>query len=156
MSFLYPCALLRTLASCLILALTALGSGVHADSGTLRVVTDNNYPPYVFPDSDGNPQGYVVDLWKLWESKTGVAVEFQATNWADAQRALIDGRADVIDMIFRTAVREQLYAFSEPYAKLPVGIYVDASINGIHDVRSMQGFAVGVQKGDACVDTLKT
>ncbi|MHB1373299.1 MAG: EAL domain-containing protein [Thauera sp.] len=138
----------------LFLALTLLTLGAQADGGKLRVVTDSNYPPYVFPDADGKPQGYVVDLWKLWEAKTGVSVDFKAMQWADAQRALIDGRADVIDMIFRTPVREHLYDFSQAYATLPVAIYVDASISGILDVGSMQGFAVGVQRGDACVEKL--
>jgi len=133
----------------------ALAAGaVHADAENLRVVTDNNYPPYVFLGPDGQPEGYVVDLWKLWEQKTGVKVDFQAMQWSEAQRTMLDGRAKVIDMIFRTSAREQLYDFSPPYQSLPVGIYVDPSISGILDARSMQGFAVGVQKGDACVDEL--
>lgn len=126
----------------------------HVSAAPLRVVTDNNYPPYAFQDTEGKPQGYVVDLWRLWESKTGVEVDLQPMQWSAAQRAVLDGRADVIDMIFRTPVREQLYDYSPPYAKLPVGIYVDTSINGIHDVSSLQGFAVAVQRGDACVDKL--
>src|SRR5690349_21516283 len=64
---------------------------------TLRVVGDNNYPPYLFIGPDGKPQGYVVDEWKLWEGKTGVKVELTATNWADAQQRIRSGQADVID-----------------------------------------------------------
>lgn len=146
----------RNLAKFFVVGLAMLAFGVHADGGSLRVVTDNNYPPYVFPDPDGNPQGYVVDLWKLWEEKTGASVDFHAMQWADAQRTILDGRADVIDMIFRTPVREQLYDFSQPYATLPVSVFVDPSINGIVDAGSMHGFAVGVQRGDACVDRLTT
>ncbi len=63
-------------------------------------------------------------------------------------------QADVIDMIFRTPVREQLYDYSEPYATLPVSIYVDSSIQGIKGVETLSGFTIGVQRGDACVDTL--
>lgn len=144
----------RSLARSVVLVLAMLAFGVHADSGRLRVVSDNNYPPYVFPGPDGKLQGYVVDLWKLWEERTGMPVDFRGMQWAEAQRVLLDGQADVIDMIFRTPVREQLYDYSEPYAALPVGIYVDASINGIRDPGAMQGFAVGVQRGDACVDKL--
>lgn len=146
----------RSLARFFLVILAMLAFSVHADSDKLRVVTDNNYPPYVFPGSDGQPQGYIVDLWNLWAEKTGVSVDFQAMQWADAQQAILDGRADVIDMIFRTPVREQLYDFSQPYAVQSVSIFVDPSINGIVDARSMQGFAVGVQRGDACIDELTT
>lgn len=144
----------RGLARSCLLAFALWFSGVQAEDAALRVVTDSNYPPYVFPGPDGKPQGYAVDIWKLWEDKTGVPVDFKAMQWAAAQRAVLDGHADVIDMIFRTPVRDQLYDFSQPYALLPVGIYVDSSINGIRDVHAMQGFAVGVQRGDACIDRL--
>lgn len=137
----------------LVLAIFTLPSAFAAQP-PLKVVTDNSYPPYVFPGPEGEPQGYVVDLWQLWQQKTGVEVEFTAIEWSKAQRALLVGQADVIDMIFRTPVREQLYDFSAPYATLPVGIYVDPSIDGITDVGAMQGFVVGVQKGDACADKL--
>jgi len=143
-TLLFLCALLQ--------AFSALADSVATAS--LRVVTDNNYPPYVISNTDGQPEGYIVDLWRLWEKKTGVRVEFKAMQWAEAQRAIHEGQADVIDMIFRTPVREQLYDFSQPYATLPVNIYVDASIHGVREAKELAGFTVGVQRGDACVDKL--
>lgn len=125
-----------------------------AAAPSVRVVTDNNYPPYVVVNVDGQPEGYVVDLWRLWERKTGVQVEFKAMQWAEAQRTVQKGEADVIDMIFRNPVREQLYDFSQPYANLPVGIYVDTSIHGVREAKDLAGFTIGVQRGDACVDKL--
>jgi len=120
----------------------------------LRVVTDNNYPPYVFVGADGQAEGYLVDLWQLWQQKTGVHVDFQPMQWSLALRAVLGSEADVIDLSYRTPPREPVYDFSPAYAKLPVSIYVDAGIQGVRDVRSMKGFAVGVQSGDACVDEL--
>ena len=38
------------------------GRAQKGESRTLRVVTDNNYPPYVSLSADGQPEGYVVDL----------------------------------------------------------------------------------------------
>jgi len=125
-----------------------------ADAASLRVVTDDNYPPYVFRDADGQPSGYVVDLWRLWEAKTGVHVELIATNWGEAQRTIQRGDADVIDMIFRTPAREPLYDFSPAYATLPVAIYSHNSISGIRNAAMLRGFQIGVQEGDACIDQL--
>lgn len=135
------------------LPVSALAAG---EQFALRVVTDDNYPPYVFRDAEGQPAGYVVDLWRLWEKKSGTRVEFKAMQWAEAQQAMHDGQADVIDMIFRTPVREQLYDYSQPYANLPVNIYVDTSIHGVKSVAELAGFTVGVQRGDACVDRLSS
>ena len=126
----------------------------QAAQRTLRVVTDDNYPPFLFLASDGRAEGYLVDLWKLWQAKTGVKVDLEPMQWAAAQRAMHEGKADVIDMIFRTPVRDQLYEFSRPYSTQTVGIYVDHNIHGITGAQSLQGFTIGVERGDACIDKL--
>jgi PAS domain S-box-containing protein len=136
----------------LLIALPALAS---ADAPTrLRVIGDDNYPPYLFRDADGALTGYLVDYWKLWESKTGVPVTLTATNWADAQARFLAGEADVIETIFKTPGREPLYDFTQPYADQPVNIYSHSSIAGITSVDALKGFRVGVQAGDACVEAL--
>ena len=137
-----------------ILVAASLALSLTARATTLRVVGDNNYPPYLFLGSDGKPRGYVVDAWQLWEKKTGIKVELTATNWADAQRQLLQGQADVIEMIFKTPDREDLYDFSVPFTRVTAGIYSDAGITGINDSSSLRGFQIGVERGDACVERL--
>ena len=138
----------------LMLVCALLAYVLHADAKTLHVVTDNNYPPYLYLDRNGRPEGYIVDLWHLWEQKTGVHVDLQPMQWSNALQRMQDRQADVIDLIFRTPARETLYDFSQPYDAQTVGIYVDPSISGIHDVQSLNGFLVGVQRGDACAEQL--
>ena len=62
-----------------------------AESKKIRVVMDDNYPPYVFRDAEGQLVGILVDQWALWEKKTGVKVALTAKNWADAQQELAEG-----------------------------------------------------------------
>ena len=131
-----------------------IGSPRAPAQRSLRVVSDDNYPPYLFRNADGEVEGYLVDLWRLWERKTGVPVTLTATNWAEAQRTIAEGRADVIDMIYRTPQREPFYEFSAPYADLPVAIYTHTTIGGISGVSTLKGFQIGVQAGDACIDQL--
>jgi len=127
---------------------------VAAEPTPLRVVTDDNYPPYLFRGDDGAPTGYLVDYWKLWQAKTGVPVTLTAKQWSEAQQQVLAGDADVIDMLYKTPGREPLYDFTEPYADLPVNIYHDKIIAGITAVESLKGFRIGVQAGDACVERL--
>jgi ABC-type amino acid transport substrate-binding protein len=115
---------------------------------------DANYPPFVYRNADGVLEGYTVDLWRLWEQKTGKRAELIAVNWAEVQPMLAAGRADVIDPIFRTPARTASLDFSKPYARVATAIYADASIGGIHDIASLKGFEVGVQAGDACTEEL--
>lgn len=120
----------------------------------LRVVTDDNYPPFIFRKPNGQLEGYVVDFWKLWQKKTGIEVQLSATEWADAQRRLQRGDADAIDLMFKTPGREPYYDFSAPFISVPVAIYAEASISGIYNARNLEGFTIGVQNGDACVEKL--
>ena len=113
----------------------------------ITVVSDDNYPPYIFRDADGVLRGILPDQWKLWEARTGVRVRLQAMDWAEAQRVMREKRADVIDTIFRTPEREQLYDFHA----LPVlhswsEVY-RAPGSSIHSLFDLQGQRVAVLKG---------
>ena len=128
---------------------------VMAEPKTLRVVMDDNYPPYIFRDAEGQLGGILVDQWALWEKKTGVKVELTAKNWADAQREMAEGKHDVIDTIFRNPERDALYDFSKPYAKLDAVIFFNKNLPGISDLASLRGFNVGVKQGGHSTTVLK-
>ncbi|EKD89138.1 MAG: PAS/PAC sensor hybrid histidine kinase [uncultured bacterium] len=121
---------------------------------TLKVVIDNNYPPFSFLDEQGKLQGILIDRWKLWERKTGNKVDITGMDWALAQEQMELGNFDVIDTIFRTESRELIYAFSEPYQDIEVPIYFNNNISGIVDVTSLKGFSVAVKANDAAIDYL--
>ncbi|WP_291995747.1 EAL domain-containing protein [Candidatus Accumulibacter sp. ACC003] len=133
------------------------GAGARAElaaATVLTVVTDDNYPPYVFRDGEGRLVGYLVDSWKLWETKTGVRVDLRASDWATALQRMADGQADVIDTLFMTPARARTLDFTPPYAQIPVAIYTHASIGGIVDLNTLRGFLVGAKDGDACIEKL--
>ncbi len=158
--------MIRRLALALLLALLAGGATAQqvaaseaaasaSPRGPIKVVLDDNYPPYVLRNADGSLAGLLPDLWALWSQQTGVAVELQAMDWAAAQAHMRAGSADVIDTIFVTDERRRLYDFSTPYATIDVPIYFHESVSGIANAESLKGFTVGVKEGDACIDTLR-
>ena len=105
---------------------------------SLRVVIDNRFPPYSFYDEEGNLQGISVDLWRRFEELTGIEVELVGLDWGLAKSEMLEGRADVIDTIFRTPEREEIYDFTAPYARIDVHIYFDGDIPGIIDLESVR------------------
>ncbi len=115
----------------------------------ISVVTDDNYPPYVFRDSAGTLQGIVIDQWQAWEKMTGVTAEIHAMDWGEALQRMKAGEFDVIDTVFETAERALYLDFSRPYATLQVPIFFRTTISGITDVASLKGFPVAVKAGDA-------
>ncbi|MFZ2269608.1 MAG: PAS domain-containing protein [Azonexus sp.] len=142
----------------LLLAGLVLGAGAAfaevAKPARIVVAMDDNYPPYVFRDSDGELKGYLLDVWSLWEKQSGIKVEFAAEQWSLAQQRFAGQRADVIDTIFRTPKRDAVMDFSPPYDDIPVPIFVHRSIQGITGPKTLTAFAVGAKKGDACIDRL--
>jgi PAS domain S-box-containing protein len=121
----------------------------------LRVVGADNYPPYLFRDEDGRPTGLVADEWALWEKKTGVHVDLQPVDWADALRRVGDGDADVIDTIFWSSERARTMDFTAPFADVREPIYAESSVKGLVDLHSLKGFHVAALSGDVCIDRLR-
>ena len=149
---------LLALLSCVILpSATACGAGAEGRAvRPIRVVMDNNYPPYVFLDGDGILQGILVDQWQLWQKKTGTPVEIKAIDWGSALRGMKEGDFDVIDTIFKTEERSGWLDFTRPYARLEVPVFFNKEISGISGVESLKGFAVAAKEGDAAVDLLRS
>ena len=136
------------------LSLCVLISGAAA-AETIRVVCDDNYPPYSFRSADGGIQGIIPDQWKEWSRATGREVDFRAMDWSDCQDAMEAGEADVIDSLFKTPERERVYDFLEPYATLKVPVFFHASISGISEVDDLRGFRIAVKAGDAAAEFLR-
>ncbi len=131
----------------------ALGALAEAPP-SIRVVLDDNYPPYSFRAANGQPQGILNDLWNLWAQRTGIAVDFQPMDWGLARETMESGNADVIDTIFETEERRKIYDFSRPYAAIEVSLFFHESIGGLGDAESARGFTIGVKDGDACIEYL--
>ena len=121
----------------------------------LRVVMDDNYPPYVFRNAEGKLQGILIDEWKLWSKQTGTPVELSAMDWADALNGMKNGEYDVIDTAFYNEERDAWLDFSEPYTTIQVPIYYNKELSGITGVSSLRGFTVGVKAGDSCIPVLE-
>ncbi|TFG82546.1 MAG: transporter substrate-binding domain-containing protein [Spirochaetales bacterium] len=141
------------------LAHATMAQGILADDPVpvrLIVVSDDNYPPYIFRNRDGKLQGIVVDQWTLWSKRTGIPVDLQGMEWSKALRAMREGRADVLDTAFRTAERETWLAFSRPWAQIKVPVFFHKSISGIATQQDLVGFPVAAKDGDACVGVLQS
>ncbi len=117
----------------------------------LRVVLDDNYPPYVFRGDEGVLQGILIDQWAEWEKVTGTSVILEGMDWQNALAEMAAGKADVIDTIFATPERRQYMLFTSPYADIAVPVFVHKSVSGISDLESLKGLRIAVKSGDACI-----
>lgn len=119
------------------------------------IVSDDNYPPFIFRNEDGNLTGFLIDEWNLWQEKTGTKVEWLATDWNKALEIMRSGGADVIETVFYTRERAQWLSFSRPYYTIPVPVYFHHNLSGISDISTLKGFTIGAKAGDTSVEILR-
>jgi ABC-type amino acid transport substrate-binding protein len=93
-------------------------------------------------------QGILVDQWRAWEKRTGIAVDIRGMDWGEALRRMRAGEFDVIDTIFETAERRAYFEFSPAYASIEVPIFFRTDMSGITDLESLKGFPVAAKAGD--------
>jgi two-component system, cell cycle sensor histidine kinase and response regulator CckA len=120
----------------------------------LRVLIDDDYPPYIMRSRDGGLQGILIDQWRLFERKTGVGVDINAGNWGKVLAEMNSGEGDVLDTAFYNKERAESLDYLPPYATINVPIFVSNSISGIGDLDSLKGFFVAVKSGDAAIGIL--
>jgi len=144
---------LYLLFSCVVCAQT------QTNVAPLRIVTvviDDDYPPYSFRDAAGTLQGIVPDAWRTWTKHTQISVNLIGMEWEKALQFMKEGEADVIDTIFYTEDRKQLFDFSQPYTQIEAPIFVQKDVAGITNLASLRNVTIGVKAGDAVIEVLKS
>ena len=86
----------------------------------IRFLTENDYPPFDFPGSDGTPAGFNVDLARLICEQLKVTCTIQARRFDTLIAALGDNHGDAIiaSLAPSPALRERV-DFSDPYYRSP-------------------------------------
>ena len=121
----------------------------------IRIVVDDNFPPYAFRSDEGKLQGIIIDQWQVWEKRTGVTAEIHGMDLNEAVRRMKAGEFDVMDAIFKTDERAAYLDFGRPYTTIEVPIFFRSSISGIKDLPSLRGFPVAARLGDTAVKLLQ-
>ncbi len=120
----------------------------------LHVVSDDNYPPYLFRDADGQVQGYLVDYWEAvaTEDRGPGPAQRAAMGRGAAPAAAGRSRRDRPDLPYasaRTAVR--LLAALRPAAGQHLQPCLDQRHQQPADAQGLPGRGA---EGDACIDEL--
>ena len=113
------------------------------DLPTIYVGSDN-YPPYNYEDTDGEPTGIDVDLANEAFRRMGYRAVFVTIDWEDKKELVDSGKIDCIWGSFSIDGREDQYQWSEPYmySYQVVAVRKDSDIHALTD---LAGKRVAVQ-----------
>ncbi|GAB3630188.1 cysteine ABC transporter substrate-binding protein [Pandoraea terrae] len=99
--------------------------GAHAEDlldtvkarGVLMIGMEGTYPPFNYRDTNGELQGFDVDVAKAVAAKLGVKPQFFTSEWSSLIGGLQAGKFDVVtNQVSVTPQRRQSLDFSPPYA----------------------------------------
>lgn len=120
--------------------------GKRRDTDTLIIAMDRNYPPASVMSRNGEPQGMLVDFWKLWAEKTGSKIDFRPSDWAGTLDAVKSGEADVHIGLFKTPERSTWLEFGKPVFHAQSALYF--RVGDIpRGLDQMRGKRIGVVDG---------
>lgn len=117
---------------------------------------DNNYPPHVYLNAQGQPEGFDIEVLKLIGEKEKVNFNITLRDWDEAKNAVINGKYDVLIGVVKTAEREKYLDFSEPYMESKLVLFVPVENYYIHSLADLKDRRLGVQKGGLAEEYLKT
>ncbi|MDB9524699.1 transporter substrate-binding domain-containing protein [Oscillatoria sp. CS-180] len=117
-------------------------------AGAIKIAVPQDSPPFGSVGTDGDPQGYDVDVAQLIAEDLEVDLELIPVTSTNRIPYLQTGRADlVISSLGATPERaKSIYFSSTPYAPFFSGIYgpTDANVSSYGD---LSGYTIGVTQG---------
>ena len=114
---------------------------------TLNVAQDMAYAPFESINSEGQPEGFDVDLIRAIAAEMGFAVNLINTNWDGIIPSLLAGNSDIIiSAMTITEERSKSVTFSNPYFESTQYIAVKAG-SPIKKLADLEGKKIGVQNG---------
>ncbi|WP_272147073.1 transporter substrate-binding domain-containing protein [Spirulina subsalsa] len=117
-------------------------------AGVIKIAVPQDSPPFGSVGTDGEPQGYDIEVAKLIATDLEVDIELIPVTSTNRIPYLQTGRADlVISSLGATPERaKSIYFSSTPYAPFFSGVYgpAEAEVSSYED---LSGFSIGVTQG---------
>jgi len=120
----------------------------------LTITINQTSFPYHFVNKQGNADGLMIDLWRLWAQKQQVDINFVALPWLDTLKQVSNGEADIHAGLSIIDSRKNHLSFSQPLFPLYIHLYVNVALNTIEEINDLQPYLIGVVEGSAHSDIL--
>lgn len=100
------------------------------------IIGSDNYSPFNYEDSAGEPTGIDVELAKEAFHRMGYEAVFKNINWEEKKELLENGEIDCIWGSFSIDGREDLYRWTDPYmvSRQVIAVNVDSDIYTFADL----------------------
>ena len=104
--------------------------------------------PFQYTDDNGDPNGIIIDYWKLWSDKTGIAVDFVEATWNETLVMVRDGKVDAHAGLFFNEERDTYLDYGAALIKTGSTIFMHDSVAAPGSLDELSAYRVGVLAGD--------
>jgi len=132
----------------------AHSSSIEVNKPLVIAVNQTSYP-YHFQNKQGQAQGVMVDLWKLWAQKQGVEVEFKVSNWKNTLDNVLNGQVDIHAGMSKTQNRVDSFDFTNSFFYQSSYILIHRDYTHITNLEQLLPFAIGVVKNSSHVEQIR-
>ncbi|MGY3571583.1 transporter substrate-binding domain-containing diguanylate cyclase [Vibrio paucivorans] len=135
-----------SLATCF-MSMSALA---ETDEEVLRVANSKAWKPFSYINSDGQPDGILIDLWREYGKRNKVEIEFVLLDWNESLEAVKNNRADVHAGLLWSEPRDEFFDFGDALINIETQLYYSQALIGFDVDELLKGKVeqyVGVVKG---------
>ena len=104
--------------------------------------------PFQYTDEKGEPNGIIIDYWKLWSEKTGIAVDFVEASWNATLALARDGKVDAHAGLFFNKERDRFLDYGVALTKTDTHVFYHNSIGIPGDISKLSAYRIGVLDKD--------
>ncbi len=102
--------------------------GLDKQKDSILVAFSSHYPPYMGVSPSGEPQGLLIDVWRLWSKEVGINVEFVARDMTEALDLIAEQKADVLLAYPDHAKAPEGIQFTKPIYLSDVQVYMSENV----------------------------
>jgi len=114
----------------------------------ISVVYSIDSIPFQYTDENGAPNGIIIDYWKLWSEKTGIAVDFTEATWNETLALVRDGKVDAHAGLFFNKERDRFLDYGAALTRTDTHVFFHNSIGVPEDVSKLSAYRIGVLAKD--------
>jgi len=149
--------LMRAACAALAAVFMAFAGSVAADETLERISVAYcaDCVPFHFTDEQRQPAGMIIDQWRLWSEKTGIAVQFIEATWDETLRMVAEGRADAHAGLFFNEARDKFLDYGVALTRTGTQAFLHGNLPAIRKMNDLEAYRIGVVSGDFVESYLK-
>jgi ABC-type amino acid transport substrate-binding protein/DNA-binding response OmpR family regulator/nitrogen-specific signal transduction histidine kinase/HPt (histidine-containing phosphotransfer) domain-containing protein len=149
------CMCLVTAIVAMLMVLTPFSISASATPKRISIAYCKDSVPFHFSDETGQPAGIIIDLWRLWSKKTGIAIDFHAADWDVSLDMVGSGASEAHAGLFFNKERNKFLDYGAVLTKTATHYFSHVTLPRTKEIDGLAAYRVGVLEDDFVEGYLK-